>query len=72
VLHHSRGEYIELDGWKEDITACRSPSDLPTAARDYLAFIAEQIKVPVALVGVGPGREQVIWMQDAPQLAAAA
>ena len=72
VLHHSRGEYIELDGWQEDITECRSRADLPTAARDYLDFIAEQIKVPVALVGVGPGREQVIWMQDQPQLAVAA
>ncbi len=73
VLHHAKGEYIELDGWTEDITEARSASDLPQAARDYLAFIAEQIKVPVVLVGVGPGREQVIWMQDAlPQLAAAA
>src|SRR6476660_9629091 len=27
VLHHARGQYIELDGWTEDITDCRSPSD---------------------------------------------
>ncbi|MDX6690618.1 MAG: adenylosuccinate synthase [Solirubrobacteraceae bacterium] len=72
VLHHARGEYIDLPGWTEDITDCRSPSELPEAARDYLNFIAEQVKVPVVLVGVGPGRDQVIWMQDAPQLAAAA
>jgi adenylosuccinate synthase len=72
VLHHSRGEYVELDGWTEDITECRSPSDLPVAAREYLDFIAEQTNVPIVLVGVGPGREQVIWMQDQPQLAAAA
>jgi adenylosuccinate synthase len=67
VLHHSRGEYIELDGWTEDISEARSPSDLPTAARDYLDFIAEQLNVPVVLVGVGPGRDQIIWMQDQPQ-----
>ena len=36
-------------------------SDLPDGAREYLDFIAEQIGVPVALVGVGPGREQTIW-----------
>ena len=41
VLHHARGEYIELDGWTEDITECRSPSDLPRAAQEYLAFIGE-------------------------------
>jgi len=72
VLHHARGEYIELPGWSEDITECRTPADLPSAAREYLAFISEQVKVPVVLVGVGPGREQVIWMQDAPPLAAVA
>jgi len=73
VLHHAKGEYIELEGWTEDIGEARRPSDLPQAARDYLSFIAEQVNVPVILVGVGPGREQVIWMQDAlPQLAAAA
>jgi adenylosuccinate synthase len=72
VLHHSRGEYTELEGWQEDISDCRAVADLPVAARDYLAFIAEQIGVPIVLVGVGPGREQIIWMQDAPKLAAAA
>jgi adenylosuccinate synthase len=72
VLHHARGEYVELDGWTDDITECRSPSDLPRAARDYLGFIAEHVKVPIVLVGVGPGRDQIVWMQDVPQLAAAA
>jgi adenylosuccinate synthase len=72
VLHHARGEYIELPGWSEDITECRTPGDLPPAAREYLEFISDRVGVPVALVGVGPGRDQVIWMQDAPSLAAAA
>ena len=30
-------------------------------ARDYLELIGEHTGAPVALVGVGPGREQVIW-----------
>ena len=33
---------------------------MPAAARDYVAFLAEQIGVPVRLVGVGPGREQFV------------
>src|SRR6476646_5927004 len=61
VLHHATGEYIELPGWSEDITGCRSWSDLPEAAREYLDFIADFLGVPVVLVGVGPGREQIIW-----------
>jgi len=72
VLHHARGEYVELPGWREDLTECRTPADLPPAAREYLDFIAEKVNVAIALVGVGPGRDQVIWMQDAPPLAAAA
>jgi len=34
--------------------------DLPAAARNYVEFLAEQIGVPVRLVGVGPGREQFV------------
>ena len=33
-------------------------------ARDYLDFIAEHAGVPIRLVGVGPGRDQVIWMGE--------
>src|SRR5919108_172484 len=61
VLHHATGEYVELPGWEEDLGECRSESDLPQAARDYLDFIRETTGVPVVLVGVGPGREQIIW-----------
>ena len=53
--------------------ACRTGSDLPQAARDYLDFIAEQfLGVPIALVGVGPGREQIIWTEAGDRLDAAA
>jgi adenylosuccinate synthase len=61
ILHHATGEYEELPGWTEDITECRSESELPQAAREYLDYIADFVGVPVALIGVGPGREQVIW-----------
>jgi adenylosuccinate synthase len=63
VLHHASGEYVELPGWTEDLSECRSESDLPTAARDYLQFIAEFVGVPIVLVGVGPSRDQVIWTE---------
>ena len=65
VLHHASGEYIEMPGFTEDLTECRSETELPEAARDYLRFVAEFVGVPIVLVGVGPGREQVIWMEAA-------
>jgi adenylosuccinate synthase len=72
VLHHAAGEYLELEGWSEDITECRSEAELPAAARDYLRFVSEFVGVPIALIGVGPGREQVIWTGDSDGMALAA
>jgi hypothetical protein len=34
--------------------------ELPIAAQEYISFIARQGGVPVTMVGVGPGRDQVI------------
>jgi adenylosuccinate synthase len=61
VLHHAEAEYEELPGWSEDLSGCRTLEDLPPGARAYLDRIAESTGVPVVLVGVGPGRDQVIW-----------
>jgi adenylosuccinate synthase len=66
ILHNASAQYEEMPGWGEDITEARSESDLPPEARDYLAAISESAGVPIRLVGVGPGREQVIRVGDAP------
>jgi adenylosuccinate synthase len=63
ILHSATPEYEELPGFDLDLGACRSASDLPQEARDYLGFIAEFVGVPVRLAGVGPDREQVIWLE---------
>jgi adenylosuccinate synthase len=63
VLHHTSAKLTELRGWSEELGECRSLSDLPAPAREYLQFIAEHVGTPVALVGVGPGREQVVWTE---------
>ncbi len=60
ILHSAAPEYEELPGWEEEISDARAPADLPQAARDYLDAIADSTGVPIRLVGVGPGREQVI------------
>jgi adenylosuccinate synthase len=60
VLHKVTPVYEELPGWKTDLTEATSLADLPQAARDYVAFLATQARVPVKLVGVGPGREQFV------------
>ena len=60
VLHKCTPVYEELPGWKTDITATTEATDLPAAARDYLAFLQDQVGVPIRWVGVGPGREQSV------------
>ena len=60
VLHHVTPVFEELPGWKTDLTGVTDRADLPAAAADYLAFLEEQCGVPVRLVGVGPGRKQVL------------
>jgi adenylosuccinate synthase len=65
IVHKARGDYVELPGWQEDIRGARSIEDLPQAARDYLAFVEGFLGVPIVLVGVGPGRDQMIWTEAA-------
>jgi adenylosuccinate synthase len=60
VLHGASAEYEELPGFDEDIGDCRTLEDLPKAAQDYLAFIEDHAGVPIRMVGVGPGREQMV------------
>jgi adenylosuccinate synthase len=61
ILHKARGDLIELPGWHEDLSGARSLDDLPEAARNYLEFISDFLGIPVVMVGVGPGREEMIW-----------
>jgi adenylosuccinate synthase len=72
VLHQVGGVYEELPGWSEDLGECRTRADLPRAAQEYLDFIAERTGVPIALVGVGPGREQVVRLEERAPVPAAA
>jgi adenylosuccinate synthase len=62
ILHSAEPEYEELPGFEGDLGECRSEDDLPREARDYLHYVADFVGVPIRLVGVGPGREQVVWL----------
>jgi adenylosuccinate synthase len=72
ILHKSVGDYIELPGWQEDISQARSLEDLPRSAQAYLDFISDQLGIPVVMVGIGPGRDEMIWTGAAERLRPAA
>ncbi len=52
--------YETLPGWMTDLSACKRESELPKAFRDYVDFLETQLGVPVAVISVGPDREETI------------
>jgi adenylosuccinate synthase len=46
----------ELPGWAEDLRACKHIKNLPKNAQAYLTRLANELRVPVTLVSVGPER----------------
>ena len=63
-FHHAQPVYTDLPGWNTDISHVRDAGQLPAAARDYLDFIEQQVGVPVAIVGIGQRRDQIITLRD--------
>ncbi len=64
ILHNATPEYIDLPGFGDEITECRKQEDLPPEALDYIRFISDFVGVPIALVGVGPGHDQNVWISS--------
>jgi len=60
VLHKARPIYEELPGWMTELSSLTRREQLPREALDYVAFLGEQVGVPISLVGVGPGRDQFL------------
>jgi adenylosuccinate synthase len=60
ILHKAVPIYEELPGWNTDLSGFTERHQLPKNALDYIAFLEDQVKVPISLVGVGPGREQFL------------
>jgi adenylosuccinate synthase len=71
ILHSATPIYEDLPGFDADVEGCRSEAELPPQARAYLNYVSEFVGVPIRLVGVGPDREQVVWIGDEPRLQAA-
>ncbi len=52
--------YAEFEGWRTSTSAAKTWKDLPARARAYLKALAELTGARLAIVSVGPGREQTI------------
>jgi adenylosuccinate synthase len=63
-FHHARPIFEELPGWWEDITHCRTLEELPANARAYIDAVEAMSGAPMSVIGVGPGRDQIIVIRD--------
>ncbi len=53
-------EFVELQGWDEDLSGARRWDDLPAAVKEYVREVSRLIDCRVSFVSVGPGREATI------------
>ncbi|ERN40555.1 adenylosuccinate synthase [Rubidibacter lacunae KORDI 51-2] len=56
--------YKTMPGWQQSTASCRTLEDLPRQALTYLKFLAELMKVPIAIVSLGASRDQTIIVED--------
>lgn len=61
VLAQCTPVYQTIPGFTEDISGCRSFDELPEACRNYIQKLEQLCECPVAMVGVGPAREQNLY-----------
>ena len=56
--------YQMMPGWKQDITAVRRFDRLPANCQAYVKRLEELIRCRISGIGVGPGREQAIMLNE--------
>ena len=62
-LSSAKPVYEWHDGWKQDISGARCWDDLPENARKYLKRMAELVRSNIAIVSVGPRRDQTFSVE---------
>jgi len=59
--------YRSFEGWPEvdwDDVVERGYDAVPAAARSYLEYVSTELDAPIYAVGVGPGREETLVLED--------
>lgn len=54
-------KYIELAGWKEDLTQMSKEEEFPAEFNAYIEFLEKELETPIKIVSVGPDRKQTIF-----------
>lgn len=51
-------------GWRVAVSDMRDYAQLPETVRQYVKSLSQQLEVPISMISVGPGREQLIAVKD--------
>jgi len=61
-LDRAKPVYEYLEGFKTDISGCKTPGELPKAALDYIKYVEKSIGCHIKYVSVGASRDQYLVM----------
>jgi len=64
ALSRVQASYESFPSWKGDLSACRHFEELPKEAKDYIAVLEKLTGLEVAMVSVGPDKEQTIIREE--------
>ena len=62
-FHHAVSVYQYFDGWREDLSQARDFAGLPRNAQAYVRAVEEAAGAPVAAIGTGPRRDQMLQLR---------
>jgi len=63
-LSKAKPVFEYLDGFKTDISKCRTEEDLPDAALAYIRYLEDAVGCPIRYVSVGAERDEYLTMGD--------
>ena len=52
--------YVEMPGWKTDMTKFTSEDQFPEEFKAYIAFLEKELETPITIISIGPDRDQTI------------
>jgi adenylosuccinate synthase len=53
--------YKELEGWDEDLMNLENLDDSPEAFLNYIAYLENELELPIKIISVGPDRKQTFF-----------
>ena len=57
--------YIDLPGWKTDLTGVTHLDNLPSELLSYVDLLEKELELPITIISVGPDRSQTILRDKA-------